>query len=744
MVDTDPYANMPDPYAGMGAPGAAPAQPPVAASLGIIGPRTGLVGVSDRERFLNPDLYPVGAKGETVGENLKNIAQRGGVGLFSLADALVNPGRTVRGIASTVLPDEAIKILNKAPGARGREIPLGSPNPVQSFGQVVSGGPWQVAGNVAPIVAQSLAGEVLPEMAGAIRSDVVKAPGGVARFLTNTRPGVTAGLVEDVTAANKAVEDAAQKHLERTQGALQARTGKISTAEQMDAAKARLKHEEAVRETEEANREATAQAEGKTATAQGEFFKKKAEHEAEARRTQAENERVAAQHELEMGHQQDMERLLNRNERQAKVDLKKVGDRVHDDADRMYEKLKPRLANVESDPETIATLSDHLYGQIDQATAKSPVYEKFQKLVKNKSGALTYADLEDFRSAMGRAMNGRLPGPTYHLYKVMLDGDEKAGVPGIIDEMDRIAASKKLKPQADAARASWRAWAESFRDPGSPVAKILDDPEQHGLLQGMRGQQSYLNRLRRFGPDGQELADSIERDLSLADSSKATYSPYGGIRIKPPEAPKPTAVKPFAEEPPLPTSPKLKSLPRAEPLQLTSGSPEVRAGQILAEQDRAAVPNRPEGERQLIGPEQVRQAKRESLAAKEKKIRTGWSPVLSSISIYDAIKSGIEGNWSRVGLDLGARGIYEVGKQGFAAMLRNPAVIKLLTEPTAADLAQIPAELRGPGFKTFLDSAKTQGVRVDPRLYALASAAPAPKTQPPVAAALTAVPAPAQ
>ena len=53
----------------------------------------------------------------------------------------------------------------------------------------------------------------------------------------------------------------------------------------------------------------------------------------------------------------------------------------------------------------------------------------------------------------------------------------------------------------------------------------------------------------------------------------------------------------------------------------------------------------------------------------------------------------------------------------------------MLTEPTAADLAQIPPELRGE-LKPIVERAQKQGIKVDPRLAALVGASlVGPKTQ---------------
>jgi hypothetical protein len=70
-----------------------------------------------------------------------------------------------------------------------------------------------------------------------------------------------------------------------------------------------------------------------------------------------------------------------------------------------------------------------------------------------------------------------------------------------------------------------------------------------------------------------------------------------------------------------------------------------------------------------------------------------------------------------------------VGKQGYAALLGNQKVIEFLSKPTAQQIAQVPLEMRGADLQPILDAAKKQGIKVDPRLYAIAEAA-APKKTP--------------
>ena len=110
--------------------------------------------LTQRERFLNPELYPVGQKGEGVGENLYNLAQRGGVGIFQLADAATHPRQTIAGMIASVLPEPVVKaanqlvdLENKIPGMHylTTKLPEGTENPLRSAYQaaVTSRGPME-------------------------------------------------------------------------------------------------------------------------------------------------------------------------------------------------------------------------------------------------------------------------------------------------------------------------------------------------------------------------------------------------------------------------------------------------------------------------------------------------------------------------------------------------------------------------------------------------------------------------
>ena len=158
--------------------------PGASAPTGVIRPLT------NRERFLDPNLYPVGQKDEGLGENLHNLGQRAGVGIFQLADAVVNPGQTVRSLASSLLPDQVVNRLNQLPGpksGKSHPLPTGVPNPVQQAYNAMntSRGPMELAGKAAPLAGQALVTMGLGKIAPAVMSDTLEMAGKARRVIPN-------------------------------------------------------------------------------------------------------------------------------------------------------------------------------------------------------------------------------------------------------------------------------------------------------------------------------------------------------------------------------------------------------------------------------------------------------------------------------------------------------------------------------------------------------------------------------
>jgi hypothetical protein len=168
---------------GIGAPKVAPT------------PGAELRAPTQRERFLA--TYPVGAKGEGTLENVKNMAQNAGVGIFQTADALVHPVRTVGGILSSLNPKTA------------------TPNPIKQVYDGLNTQPGEFLSNAAGQAAATAgAGEAFT---GALRS-IPKIAGRATEAITGTGPRATKDLVKETQAENEtAAAKAADKNTKQAE-----------------------------------------------------------------------------------------------------------------------------------------------------------------------------------------------------------------------------------------------------------------------------------------------------------------------------------------------------------------------------------------------------------------------------------------------------------------------------------------------------------------------------------------------
>jgi len=608
-------------------------KPPVTAPAptGVIRPLT------ERERFLNPDLYPVGMKGEGVGENLKNLAQRGGVGIFQLANAAMTPRQTVAGMEVSVLPEPAVKganwlvdQLNRVPGMSHltTKLPEGTQNPIRSAYEAVAPGGWQAAGNVAPAAGQMLAGGVLGDVATGVASDIANVPKAVS-------PALRAGL-EKIT---KTTPKETAELVKKTQGE---NAASAATATEKNAA----------------------QAAKRTQQVQQHFEKTQAAKEANEVTQNARDRKVA------------LERGVEHLDPEVKTELEGVEKRINAEANKKYTDLRSVLKDEQADPYQAVdeeghvkgnpvSMVEHLYDVANEplrgTETETPIIKSLGKRTENGEVDLTYNDLQGYREEVGRELRkGSLPPDVFTAYKRLLTG--------IDDAMDQIAARKGLKPQQDAARAYYRQYAETFLDRDSPVRKAIDAPEHGTIKQFIGKDQTGVEQIAKYDPALARRINTIRGYQSEAKGIRPSATPPKEV---PPLPPKPSAITPTVAK---------------------------------------------------IGPEDVRVAKGESLAARADKIGRSNSPYVSSIAAYDAIRSAIEGNWSRVALDLAARGIYGAGRRGVALLLKNPDVVRFLTEPTERDIAQIPPDLRGK-FPPIIEAAQAQGIKVSPKLLALSAVA---------------------
>lgn len=469
---------------------------------------TGTIGpVSQRERFMNPDLYPVGVKGEGVGENLKNLAQLGGVGIFKLANAAMTPRQTLAGMEASVLPEPAVKganwlvdQLNRVPGMSHltTKLPEGTQNPIRSAYEAVAPGGWEAAGNIAPTAGQMLAGGVLGDVATGVSSDIANVPKAVSPALrsglekiTKTTPKETAELVKKTQEENAA---------------------SAATATEKNAA----------------------QAAKRTQQVQQHFEKTQAAKEANEVTQNARDRKVA------------LERGVEHLDPEVKTELEGVEKRINAEANKKYTDLRSVLKDEQADPYQAVdeeghvkgnpvSMVEHLYDVANEplrgTETETPIIKSLGKRTENGEVDLTYNDLQGYREEVGRELRkGSLPPDVFTAYKRLLTG--------IDDAMDQIAARKGLKPQQDAARAYYRQYAETFLDRDSPVRKAIDAPEHGTIKQFIGKDQTGVEQIAKYDPALARRINTIRGYQSEARGIRpSTAPPKESLPLPPKPAP---------------------------------------------------------------------------------------------------------------------------------------------------------------------------------------------------------------
>jgi hypothetical protein len=342
-----------------------------------------------------------------------------------------------------------------------------------------------------------------------------------------------------------------------------------------------------------------------------------------------------------------------------------------------YNTVNDKLSSEPSDREFIQNAFVNATEQLRGSHSDPTLLKDVERTLKTE-GDISYSDLQGDYSRLGKELTkGTLDGDVFHAYDQL---HEALGT-----EMQRIADSRGLGSQLTEARNYWRRMKQTFGKPFNPTDAATSTAEKSAPNVASAAEQA--NRIRLLGSFDPDLPGQFEN--------------VGNIRKGVDSLPKPKPERDIVQ------GAKAPSIPPRKPF-----LPKV--------QDQVGgFPDRPEAK--TVGVGDITQANKESIAAKEKKARTGYSPLLTSISVFDAIRNAMEGNWAAVGRDVAARGAYEVGKQGYAALLRNPKVIDFLSKPTAEQIAQVPPGMRGANLQLILDEAKRKGIQIDPRIAVLAS-----------------------
>ena len=385
--------------------------------------------LTQRERFLDPNLYPVGAKGEGVGENLHNIAQRAGVGVFQFADALTHPRQTVAGMLSSVLPEPVVKgvnkvvdLENKIPGAHylTTKLPEGTENPVKSaYDAVEPGGmdsgwkrrPYGGADSRGRSVGRSGAGDCFGRCSYP-RRDI------------ETIPRVLRPLVEKTREAQKAATESADEYA----NAIKQKTGEIAAdqSEKSKAAKAKgieqeRTHQKSVEETKAANKAAI-----------------------------REQEKIAPTKEK-----------LQKSVQEMQAQVETARNNALKEGNKKYSAVNAALNHISADPEFMqGALADSL--EAIKGTSTEPTILKDMMRKSERGEVATYEDLQGYYSELGTELSkGNVPGDLYHAYDTIHEA--------IGDEMQRIADANGQGPQLKAARDYWRRMKQAFGKQYNPT-----------------------------------------------------------------------------------------------------------------------------------------------------------------------------------------------------------------------------------------------------------------------------------
>lgn len=339
-----------------------------------------------------------------------------------------------------------------------------------------------------------------------------------------------------------------------------------------------------------------------------------------------------------------------------------------------YNAVNPVLDPIEADGESMESALDESMQKIKGSETEPPVLKSISKRInEGKAEPLTYRDLQGFYSELNSELSkGTLPGDVYAAYDEMHEA--------IGNEMQRIADEKGMGKQLTDARNYWRRMKQTFGKPYNPTDVATKTME--GSSSDIARAEEEANRRRLLASFDPSIQGTFEHLDNLERGSRSLGSP-----------------KPLRE--------------------ILKPNPEAPRVTVPRMQD-AAVPERPTPK--TINAEDVQNKKLTSL---EKKgipgIRKSGRHIVNYGIGLHALWDAFSGRLENLPRDFGLGAAGYGATEAFARLLERPDIQEMLTKPTPADLAQIPADLRG-NLGPMLDAAKAKGIKVDPRLYALVAA----------------------
>ncbi len=466
-------------------------------------------------------------------------------------------------------------------------------------------------------------------------------------------------------------------------------TAKENTAAQAAADKANTKAQAAA---DAANAKAQTKAAGANATAQDKIAATQAadaakraqqlqSHFEQTQAVQEANTKAAAQQSRKVALERGVEQLdpLHKN------DLENLQGTVRAEANRRYNELNANLDPEPAPPHLLSELLSDASEAMKGSNTETPIMKDMEKRMLTDD-ALTYRDLQGYRTEIGTKLaTGGLESDVYHAYKNMQAA--------ITDAMSDIAEGRGMGDKFNDARSYYKQMSDTFDDPSSPIYKALKSKEAGGVVKAFKGKdKSGIEALAKYDP---ELAQRINTTRGYSAEAQKIRNSNAQPKPLPKLAPKPPATASTFT----PTVPETVTPDLVSPEITQRGPEDIRAANVKAIGDTA-----------------------NALLTKGNKTTTAIGAMLPHVL-------GLGG----VGADLAGGALAFGAKRAAALALSHPEVVKFLSEPSAAQIAELeklpPAQrtAAAQNLKPLIDAAQGRGVKVAHALtdlFAVAGALP--------------------
>lgn len=735
---------------------------------------------TDRERFLNPDFYPVGAKGEGLGENLKNLAQRGGVGIFQLANAAAHPIDTINSLVASITPQPLLDWGSshgregqlKQKQARGEALTSeeqqylnkasqfeNTPSPARAVmdALLTSRGPMELAGKAAPLVGQTLLTEGLGESVPEITSDVKSGIGSVVRSATDTGAGPIRRLVKETQAENEKIGNVNADRIERQQ------RDQIDAdaAHRSDLLKLRQKYEQSVRDAQEKARNGTAadreQYQSKQLAAKQKY--EQAVRDATAKHVEARAAAEKANAEAQQAHNRKIGQIARQNRavdaaesvnkaRAAKIQvggsqliygLRQLDPALRDRASTMFDAVREKVGAVTRPGTNLGTAARVALSKI---SGSSEIPKPFKDILAK------YKETEPNELPFTTSTGGTTMVPKGHpIYEVLKSqgvtappvtfGDlqgyysetgaelSKGTLPGDVYQATKElhnAIGDMMQEMANAAGAGKQFWdSRVFYRNYMDVFHEPTGPSGSGsaVAQALLAKDPTTAARFFFGPAGERgVADLRSYSDSLADLAQDIQR-TGRIKVPIPRGGRQSAAE--ISQPkitPIPAGPSLPLPPVLENAP-TPRAANVPLPPVLPEPESVPLELKPG---RTISSADIQRARDAAAESRREWVnrRGAW---VATWPIFEAMRALWGGHIPLIPLiptmALESAGTFATVRLT-SAMMNYPPMIEFLTKARPEDVALIPPELRGdlPGLVSI---ARRQGIKVAPALIAAAA-----------------------